>query len=108
MKFPCIESTLDIPIVDLDRNLDLTIRLWINEESLDAIRSHELDRLDAIDKSVKDYVNSLNFKYEVRDIIDFCIKIEKINAVQVLTRFRGNTKFGVVVYTVDFSNDVHG
>jgi hypothetical protein len=85
-KYPCIESTLDFSIKDYK------VRLWINEETLKDVDNEIIE-------------NVKNFNGDKVEIIEWCAaNIPNINAVQVI----GSDGRGIVAYTVDFAEDLHG
>ena len=98
MKFSCLESTLDL------NYYPITIRLWINEGSLDSIK----DKKDDIQK-IREFIDS-NGLQDKRTLINFIAQnVKDINAVQVMDSIttRG-IKYGIVAYTVDFNDNIHG
>lgn len=94
-KYPCIESTIDLPFKDR------LIRLWIDEEEVEENYHTNVGTVDAL----CDYLESNPTNEELVDYI--CKHIERVNAVQIKDRING-ISYGVVAYLVDFSSDVHG
>jgi len=95
-KYYCIESTIDL------NYYPITVRLWINETSLDASQVNEFK--EHIVRDIRDFLDYKGTKDKAA-IIEFVTdNIVNLNAVQVLdsiTDSRG-AKYGAVVYTVDF------
>ena len=97
MKYPCIESTLDIEC----GNAAAFIRLWINKTEIPTDFTEETNILNNIDNWIKEKNRDL------KEILEYCAAIPNVNAVQVKWRTPG-IETGVVVYTVNFAGDVHG
>ena len=96
--FICLESTLDL------NYYPITIRLWINEISLDSIK----EKKEEVQK-IREFIDEKGLQ-DKRAIINFIASnITNINAVQVMDSIttRG-VKYGIVAYTVDFNDNVHG
>jgi len=90
-EFPCIETTVDVIIGKR------TVRLWIDNNFLEDNFEYEKEMAKFIKCNKHLATNQL-----LRDIAANPF----INAIQVI--HHGKVKYGTVVYTVDFSDDVHG
>ena len=106
-EFPCIESTLDIT------HGDMLIRLWINLDSLDDFYRFDFLKIKReIEDNMKRvyiYDNKKFSNFEIQKMIEICSKnIPNLNAIQITKTQEGVCRVGMVVYTVDFANDVHG
>lgn len=105
MKYPCIESTLDMTV------RGITIRLWINEKTIESAYYPNL----GYEAKIRDYVEEMvllkktgividTSKNEQEALVEFCKKvIPNLNAIQIK-----NETHGLVVYLVDFQDDPHG
>lgn len=93
-RYPCIESTLDVPYHDI------TLRLWIDEqEVLDTYRTNV--------SYVKRLTDFLAQKPTRQEIVEYAKgQIKGLNAIQIKDNI-GGVEHGVVAYLVEFS-DVHG
>lgn len=106
-KYPCIESTIEFKYKNYE------FRLWINQDVL--VDNYYQDH--GYSKMIGTYISSIE-KLGARDvdndfqyIVNFCVKnIEGLNAIQMrnIPENKNDPVYGVVVYTVDFSSDVHG
>lgn len=98
-KYPCIETTLDY------ETGNFIIRLWIDKTNSDddTVKSSETIA----------YLRGLTDGFWHHDsIFDLLIeklsKIPNINAFQIKEKAKDGISWGTVVYTVYFSEDVHG
>lgn len=98
MKYPCIESTIEIPI---KTNL---LRVWIDQVIVkegyenDSSLAHMLRRI-------------FKMKISLEEKIDLAKRHEpNISAVQYIYGYRKHdrARYGVVVYLTDFNVTVHG
>lgn len=100
MKYPCIESTLEAIVGNLE------IRLWINRKALEPSQ----EEYESTSK-VADLLGTLGSVLTGNVIQDQIKVIEKFQAVAgmnaIHVRQVGNPSVGIVVYLVDF-NDNHG
>ncbi len=92
MKYPCVESTIDCLVGDLN------VRLWINKETI----PNDLRREQEFTNRVR-ALSGYQIPNLIRKIIDIMPKDLKLNAVQVRDGI-----VGTVVYTADFTSDIHG
>lgn len=92
MKYPCIESTIELEIEGIK------IRLWINEKEIKDFYPLNDEYINKIENYFKDEDNLATFTKE--KLIDFCVReISRLNAIQII-----DSKEGVVVYTVEFTD----
>ncbi len=90
--YSCIESTVEFMLGDAK------IRLWINEDTIEAEYPNK-----RIEGEAFEYVHLK--KPTTKELIVYFIKeIPRLNAIQLIDK----DGLGVVVYTVPFSEDVHG
>ena len=95
--YPCIESTIEFKVNSIN------YRLWIDEKDLDYPTSLHTGIAEELEKA-----GPLTFEDKIKLIIS---KIPSVSAIHVYTEVEiiGKTfKLGKVVYTVPFSEDVHG
>lgn len=109
MKFPCIESTIDVYYGNR------SIRLWINEQELK--NSYELSKKYGIE--LNEFINKRREELAqarqglesltYQELVEYVQKnIPNVNAVQIREKV-GSLETGVVVYFVDFGDkDPHG
>lgn len=99
--YPCIESTLDITV------RQGTIRLWIQEKEIkDSYMANS-----GYAKGIQSFIEEGFHRKNNIDIAEFIIReIPNVNAIQIIPVKGDSRGFdeGMVVYTVDFSSDVHG
>ncbi len=98
MKYPCVEKTIDLSITNWQ------FRLWINCDNFDD--EHWQKSLEEAEKILttayrKNAVGEFKNWYEMFEYI--IPKIPSLNAIQIK-----NESVGMVVYTVDFSSEIHG
>lgn len=99
MKYPCIESTIDIPFKKY------LIRLWIDRKSIE--ESYDDDKYIA--DSIRYFLVKNVDVWNKKALIDYVAKkFSKVNAIQIKENKKEGREFGVVAYLVDFSSDVHG
>lgn len=104
-KYSCIESTIEIALPQLYL-FGILLRLWINKKEISDNES--LIRQKYVE-SITKYFESGN--PSTTEIIEYIVNlIPDINAIQIcdLNYGKYNDKYGTVVYTVPFSEDVHG
>jgi hypothetical protein len=87
MKYNCVEQTIDY------KHNDLVIRLWID------ITFQECET-----NKVLETLNKITEVEPLKIIDELSVSILHINAIQVISP----TGIGVVAYTTDFKDDVHG
>lgn len=105
-KYPCIESTVDIPYQDQ------SIRLWIDETKVKNFHGYgtqsQRKPISDIVEKILIFLNQKEIDNEV--LIDFIHKnIPHVSAVQIKDKNHGTIQYGTVAYFVDFTTeDVHG
>lgn len=93
MRYPCIESTLDIVVGEY------TFRLWINQQEIPNTFQEELKYADIIENETLGSINT------IPELMEKLIpQIPFLNAIQI----KRGPYFGAVVYTVDFEKDIKG
>lgn len=106
-KYPCVEVTLDITLGER------IVRLWINHDQtlIDGEVIPDSDAFASVE-SMADFIAKesglelLETSYLVKELIRI---VPNLNAVQILdTHSRSNVRYGLVVYTVEFNDPVHG
>lgn len=97
MSYPCIESTVEFDL------LDYRIRLWINEEKLPKSDSGNIKAIEQIKKELdKGKLPTRN------EVAKYIADNYEVNAVQVQDANEEDPRCGVVIYTVEFGDNVHG
>jgi hypothetical protein len=96
MKYPCVESTLDV--ADGFR----VVRLWYDMKGIipDSLWEFSHQEIIRIKQMMREIPNNKN-------LLERLCEIPGLNAVQLLIRTEENVSHGVVVYLVPF-DDVHG
>lgn len=97
MKYHCVEATWDIKVQGL------TIRLWVDQG--EKTRPNR-----ALSQAVADAVRNWVYKQAMLHIpwdklIEFLATIPDINAFQIKEQSIGENEFGVMIYTVPFTDD---
>jgi hypothetical protein len=92
MKYNCVEQTVDFRYKDADNKL-LAIRLWIDI----TFQESESDK-------VLEILKQLTETDPIKIIDELALSVPHINAIQVISP----GGIGVVAYTTDFKDDVHG
>lgn len=98
-RFPCIEATLDVPIGD-----NRLVRLWLNRNSLGDVIGGHGEQYQALVK-VREFAMQ-HPKGTFTEWMEFLATLPKVNAAQIQYTDLDGTKWGAVVYTVEF--DGHG
>lgn len=100
IKYPCIESTVDLAFDDI------VIRLWINETDINFKKKTNIT--NPLTEFLQDKYSTR--KTDRKGILDFIESLKNINAVQIMDRFYNDNeaRYGLVAYLVDFTGDVHG
>lgn len=104
-EYPCIESTIEV--LTRYQKMDTTIRLWINKDKLD---DGNFKERELIVEKIHKYMKRKSYNPTLEEFVKTILKIApKTNAVQLLSIHPMNSaRYGTVIYTVDFSEDVHG
>ena len=101
-EFPCIETTIDLQILDI-----FVVRIWVNKDKLPTDYKYELKLIEKIKEKMKG--DDFDINDADNDLIRFIAKQPNVNAVQILDKdFEDDYKIGTVAYIVDFVDDVHG
>lgn len=106
MQYPCIESTIDL---DLDNGA--TIRLWLNQPRLPSDTFKEAQIAWSLRSMASTwYWSEANLQMLVDSVQQACTQSSLVpNAIGLqFPRSAVGIRFGVVVYLVPFSEDVHG
>ncbi len=95
--YPCIESTIDIEASEK------VVRLWINETEI----KEETALHETIAKDIKDFIEMDSPTRN--ELVEFCrANVPNLNAIQIKDNSKDHSDYGLVVYLVEFSTDVHG
>lgn len=102
-KYPCVESTIDFILNNYQ------FRLWINEQIVDS----QKEKNEYYITKIKELCESIQKNnYEKKKNLELLFKgikniVLNINACQI-KEIGQKISHGIVVYYVDFADDVHG